>query len=65
MNQERDIEQYAEATATVVGKLISGVLRIVYAVFYGIIRGLCLLPLFRGFRKAIIAELNKPRNTDN
>ena len=51
------IEEYAEASAAVVSKVISAVFRILYAIAYGIFRGLCLLPIIRGIRKAIVFEL--------
>lgn len=55
--QDYSIEQWAEATAAVVGTLVTAVFRIVYALFFGIVRGLCLLPILSGLRKAIKAEL--------
>ena len=57
---EYSIEAWGEATARVIGKLISACLRIVWAVIAGILSGLCLLPFLRGVKKAIIWELEHP-----
>ena len=51
------LEEYAEACATVVGKLIAGVFKVVWAILGGILKGLCLFPVFKGIKKAIQAEL--------
>ena len=59
MQNDYGIEEYAEASASVVAKLISGVFRIIYAVFYGVVRGLCLLPIFRGISRAVKTELER------
>jgi hypothetical protein len=56
--KELSIEQYSEATATVVSKLIAGVFRVVFGVFKGIATGLCFLPVLSGIKKAIHRELD-------
>ena len=55
--QDRNVEQYSEAVATVISKCVSGVFRILWAIISGILNGLMLMPVLRGFKRAINAEL--------
>ena len=58
--QEYDIESWGEATARVIGKVVCCFFRIFWAIIHGFFAGLCLLPFLRGFKQAIVHELEHP-----
>ena len=60
MEQQHGIEAWGEAVARVLGKMIAILFRIVWSIIGGFLRGLCLLPFLKGFKKAIVYELNNP-----
>ena len=54
---DKNVEQYSAAIATVISKPVAGVFGIFFAVINGIFTGLMLMPVLRGFKKAILKEL--------